>query len=121
MKELIDNFPISENIEKAHEEFAESLRRQSYMIWDNLGLNVSLDDLPTQPIYKLCTELISGPENYFTLRGKLLRLWCRKIRPKLFPETQKLIEQAYENICILQKEALFKSVLEQARKRDLYE
>lgn len=111
---------IYENIDEAGEQFAKALHRQSYLIFDNLGLHARVIDLPTYPVYRLCSDMMKGSGPSFTLKGRLSRLWCNKLRPWLLPERQKLIEKAYKEIRLLQRQALLDHIIEQAEEAGLY-
>ena len=80
-------------------------KSQSKSLLDNFGIRVPMAELPTWPIFLVCSGALYGS-------GWPSRFWCCILRPRLQPEQQQLFEQAYQEAARLHRQALLNRVLE---------
>lgn len=107
--------------ESERREFETACHRKSFLIWDNLGIQVRVSDLPTAQAHTLLSELMYGSGSSRRLAYVLSRLWCLKIRPWLMPRRQAQIEQAHSDLQELQQVLLLNAVIDEGRRLGLTE
>ena len=89
-----------------NEQFAQAVHRQSAMLLDNIGIRVSFAELPSAAEYREAKRVWYGT-------NWLSRLWCRKLRPVLFPHRHNLARQHFEAMRLLTQQEMMVEVLRQ--------
>jgi len=74
---------------QAFDELMTGIRYGSMRILDNLGIVISMVDLPSWPLRSYLAGQLYGTNG-------IARIWCVYIRPWLMPKRQAEIEQAFE-------------------------
>jgi hypothetical protein len=89
-------------------QFVEAFRRQLAMMFDNLGIHVNMSKLPSAEKLRAARQELYGTH-------WLSRLYCRKIRPYLYPEKHRGLVRDVDTLEGLQRIEFLNEVLKQGK------
>lgn len=78
------------DFEWMREQYFIGLRRQSWMILDNVGIETDIKKLDSYPILREAESNLYGYG-----RGRVYRFWCKRLRKYLAPGNQMALENNY--------------------------
>jgi len=90
------------------QQFAEALKRQSLLMFENLGIWIDIKTLPSWELYSLMREIRFGS-------GFCGRLWAKKLRPFIQPDKHNKICLAFTYIQGIHQQNLMDAIFERAK------